>query len=128
DDHSLDRRYNIVTGKWIFPRLQGWMTHFCLDQVHLANAALVLLEGSDLLRIGRPEKDRAVAPDPTSVVRRVAEILDTIRGELLFLASRNIANPQVPIADKGGELLVGGERLVASPRTTAAGSSAGWST
>src|SRR5438045_1959425 len=96
------------------------MTHLGLNQVHLANSPLVLLKGRDLLRIWRPEEDRAVAPDPTGVVRRVAEVLDTVGSELLLLASRDVANPQVPIvADKGGALLVWGECMVARRRAAA---------
>ena len=55
----------------------GWPTRG-VHQIHLADAALVLLKGRDLFRIGRPEQDRPVAVRPAGVVGGVAEILHAV--------------------------------------------------
>ena len=46
-----------------------------VDEIHLADVALVLLLSGDLLRVGRPAKDRAIAAAPAGVVGGVTEIL-----------------------------------------------------
>ena len=90
-----------------------------VDEVHLADAALVLLEGRDLLRVGRPDEDRAVAPRPAGVVGGVAEVLHAVGGELRFPARRDVAHPEVLVADERGQAAVG-RRDVGPDRRTAA--------
>ncbi len=70
------------------------------DEVHLIYLALVLLEGGNLLRIGRPQHDRAIGMLPASVVGGVAEVLHTILRQLRLFAGCNLAHPEVPVANK----------------------------
>ncbi len=51
DYHPLYGRGYVVTGKRILPRLQIRMADPGINQVHLADATLVLLKGGDLFRI-----------------------------------------------------------------------------
>ena len=78
-----------------------------VDEVHLADLALVLLVGGDLLRVRRPEHDGAIAAAPAGVVGGVAEVLLAVGGELAFLAGGEIADPQVPVADERRRPAVG---------------------
>ena len=55
-----------------------------VDQVHLADLALVLLLRRDLLRVGRPRHHRAVAAAPAGVVGGVAEVLRRRRSSARF--------------------------------------------
>ena len=82
DDDALDGGDHVVAGQRILPRAQRRVADLGFHQVHFADAALVLLEGGDLLGIGRPEDDGAVAAGPAGVVGGVAEILDAVGGEL----------------------------------------------
>ena len=111
DNDALDGRYDIIAGKRILPGLQGWMPNLCLDQIHLANSTLVLLKGRNLLGIRRPQQDWAIAADPARIVRRITEVLHAIGSDLRFLSSRNIADPEVPISNERGALLVRRPRL-----------------
>src|SRR5688572_19830881 len=90
------------------------MPNACVHQVHFADAALVLLEGRDLLRIRRPEYDRTIAHSPAGVVGGVAEVLHTVGGKLLLGAGGHFTNPQVMLADEDCALAVGRKRFVAS--------------
>src|SRR5262245_24393177 len=76
------------------------MANFGIDQVHLADLTLVLLEGRDLLRVGRPHEDRTVAAGPAGVVGGVAEILDAVGGQRRLAAGRSVAHPEIPVADE----------------------------
>ena len=62
---SITTRWMVVTtsspGSGYFHASQRGMPDLRIHQVHFADAALILLEGRDLLRIGRPEDDGAVA-------------------------------------------------------------------
>jgi len=107
DDHALNHRDDIVARQRILPRLKHRMPYFGLNQVHVAHVALVLLEGGNVFRIGRPDEDGAVTVRPSGVVGSVAEVFHPIGGELRLFAAGNIANPKVPIADECGELAVG---------------------
>src|SRR2546423_13631456 len=51
NNHPLDRGHLFIAGQWILPGLQLRMTDAGVDQVHLADAALVLLKGGNLLRV-----------------------------------------------------------------------------
>ena len=86
------------------------MAHLRVHEVHLTHAALVLLIGCDLLRIGGPQQNRAVAFRPAGVVRGVAEVLHTVGGELGFRARCHFPHPEVVIADKSRFFLVRGQR------------------
>src|SRR5665213_4212470 len=92
------------------------MAYARFQQVHFADAALVLLIGRELLRIGRPAHDRTIAVSPARVVGRVSEIPRAVFGELLFLAGCEVANPQIVIANECGALLVGRWRIGARTR------------
>src|SRR5215831_3431292 len=89
-----------------------------VHQVHLSHAALILLEGRDSFRIRRPLYDRAIAIRPTRIVRGVSEILDAVRGELRLLACRNLARPQVVIANEHHAFLIRRNRLDRSVTTS----------
>ena len=84
-----------------------------LDQVHVADVALVLLEGRDLPRVGRPEENRPVAPGPARVVGGVAEVLHAVGGELPLGAGREIADPEILVPDEGAQLPIGRNDRVA---------------
>src|SRR6266567_1622211 len=83
------------------------MAYLRVHEVHLADAALVLLKGRDLPRIGRPEDDGAVAPAPAGIVRGIAEVLDTVLGDLRFIAGGGVAAPEVEIPDDTERFLSG---------------------
>ena len=124
DNHALDHRHHRVARQRIFPRLQLRMADLGADQVHLADASLVLLKRRDLLRIGRPHQNRAVAAGPSGVVRGVAEIFHAVGGELRFLIRSRIAHPQVVIANEGGVFFVRRLRIVARGPASAPSASA----
>src|SRR5512143_161669 len=111
DDHALDRRNDAVAGEWILPGAELGVTDPRVDEIHLAHVALILLKRGDLLRIGRPDEDGAVAARPTGVVGRVTEVLDAIAGQLDLAIGRDIAHPQIPITNECGAIAVGGQRL-----------------
>ena len=52
DDDALKHRDRAVAGERIFPCLQLRVAYFGGDEVHLTDAALVLLEGGNLARVG----------------------------------------------------------------------------
>src|SRR5437763_6481715 len=91
-----------------------------VNQVHLANAALVLLKGGNLFRLRRPHQHRAIAVRPSSVVRGVAKIFHPISRELRFTACGDVAHPQVEIANERGALSIGRENVHGRPATTGA--------
>ena len=111
DDDALDHGDGVIAGKRIFPLMQDRVADFCLDQVHVADVALVLLKGGNLFRVGRPEDDGAITRNPAGVVGSVAEVFDAVVGELRFMASSDVAEPKIPVADEDGALAIGGERL-----------------
>src|SRR6185503_16828323 len=73
-----------------------------LDQEHVADFPFVLLLRRDLFRVRRPEQNRAFAARPAGIVRRVAEIFLAVFGELTLLTARDVANPEVPVANERG--------------------------
>src|SRR5581483_2465086 len=91
DDHPLNGCDNFITWKRILPGLQRRMAKLGFHQVHLAYATLVLLESSNLLRVRRPEQNRAVAVDPASVVGSIAEIFYAVGSKLRFLAGSDVS-------------------------------------
>src|SRR5262249_45925926 len=110
DDYALEHRDDAVPGERIFPRAERRVPDLRLDEVHIAHFALVLLRRRNSFAIRRPQQDRPVAAGPTGVIGRVAKVLGAIGGELLPLAGRHVANPEVPIANEGGALAVGRHR------------------
>ncbi len=122
DADALNHRDRVVARQRILPRLQRRMPGVRVDEVHLADASLILLERRDLLRVRRPDEDRPIAARPSGVVRRVAEILHAVRGHGRLPAARDVAQPQIPIADERGALAVG--RRHVEPRRDAAPSAA----
>src|SRR4051794_3859195 len=83
------------------------MADLGLDQIHLADAALILLEGGDALGVRRPDEDGAIALGPAGIVGGVAEVLDAVRRELRLAIGVERANPEVVVADEGRLLAVG---------------------
>ena len=94
-------------GSGYFQALQHRVADLRLDEVHVADLALVLLVGGDLLRVGRPEDDGAVARRPAGVVGGVAEVLHAVGRERVLLPRRDVADPEVPVPDEHGALAVG---------------------
>jgi hypothetical protein len=90
DDDALDHGHDLVTWQRVFPGLQYRVAHFGLDEIHLADLALILLKSRDLLGVRRPGYDRPVALDPSGVVGRIAIVLDTVRRELFFRFGRDL--------------------------------------
>jgi hypothetical protein len=131
EDHALDHGHYRIARQGIFPGLQRGMTRGGGNQVHFADAALVLLIGGNLTGIGGPEEHRIIARYPAGIIGGVTEILDAIGGELGFFAAGDVAHPQVVIANEGGGLAVGRSchtaagSAPASPAPTAAALSAG---
>src|SRR5580700_9587489 len=118
DDHPLDGGDHVIAGKRVLPLPQRRVAYLGIHQEHLADAALVLLEGGDLLRVRRPEDDGPLAPGPAGVVGGVTEVLDTILGELRLFAGGHVAIPQVVFANEDRAFMVGRDRFVA-PATAA---------
>jgi hypothetical protein len=106
DDHTLDHRHDRVARQWVLPRLQIGMADLGIDQIHLADLTLILLEGRDFLRVRRPHEDRTVATGPAGVVGGVAEILDAVGRQRRLAAGRHVAHPEIPVADKRHALRV----------------------
>ena len=100
DDDPLNHRDRRIARQRVLPRLQHRMPDLRLDQVHLADAALILLIRGDLLRVGRPRHDWAIAVRPSRVVGRVAEVFHAVERQLRFLVGRHVANPQIPVTDE----------------------------
>ena len=120
DDHTFDHEDLCVAGKRVLPRLQRRRPDVRADQIHLTHAAAVVLEGGDPFRVGRPHEDGRVALGPAGVVRGVAEILDAIGRQLHFLTGRDIADPQVEIANERGAFAVGRQTRCARTAGSAA--------
>ncbi len=70
-----------------------------------------MLEGGDLLRVGRPEQNRPVTLGPSGVVGGVSEVLDTIGGDLGLFSILGVADPEVVVTDEGGLGAVGGKNM-----------------
>jgi hypothetical protein len=114
DDDAVDHCHRGVAGQGVLPGLQRRVSDRRVHQVHLADAALILLERGDLPRVGRPAKNRAVAARPARVVGGVAEVLDAVFGERRFAAGGDIADPEIPVANESHAFPVGRRLGVAS--------------
>jgi len=129
DDDPVEHRHHLVAGQGELGNAQrrvGHRVHGRVDQIHLAHLALVLLVGGDLLRVGRPEDDGAVAAGPAGVVGGVAEVLLAVGGQLTLAARGHLAHPEVPVANERRQLAVGrGHRDVHGAATPAATPAAG---
>ena len=131
DHDALDGGDHCVAGQRILPGLELRVPDLGVDQVHFADAALVLLEGGDALGVGRPEQDGTFGPGPARVVGGIAEILHAVGGELGFAIGGEVADPEVVIAEEGVLFAIGGADVdaaesaasaaAASPASTAAG-------
>ena len=97
----------------------GWPT-LVFTQVHFSHAALVLCDGCDFFRIGRPDDDRPVTRSLSGVIRRVAEVRDAIGGELSFFGRGHIAHPQVVIANECRALPIRRQRFISAAASSAA--------
>ena len=111
DHDTVNHGDDFVAGQRVLPRLERRMPDPGVDQIHLADVALILLKRGDLLRIRRPRDDRAIAACPSGIVGGVAEVLHAIGGERRFPARRDIAHPQVPVADEHRFRAVGRRRV-----------------
>ena len=96
------------------------MTDDGVDEVHLADAARVVPEGRDLLRVRRPDDDGRVAARPAGVVGGVGEVLDAVGRELRLAAGRDVAHPEVVVAHERRARAVGREHVGASAAGSAA--------
>src|SRR5215467_4120812 len=76
-------------------------------EIHIPGASRIVLEGGDLCRVRRPDKDRPIAFRPTRVIGGVSEVRNAVGGELLLLAGCGVPDPQVVVADKRGPLSIG---------------------
>src|SRR5215475_13305190 len=75
-------------------------------EVHIPRSSRIVLEGGDLFRVRRPDKDWPIAFSPTRVIGGVAEVRNAVGGELLLLAGCGVPDPQVVVADKRGPLSI----------------------
>jgi hypothetical protein len=99
DDHAVHAERHGVRRQRVAPLLQLRRAHVRRDQVHVADAAGILLERLDPPRVRRPHQQRHRAPRPARVVRGVAEVLHAVRRERAVLARLQVAHPQVVVAD-----------------------------
>ena len=83
------------------------MARLSPDQIRLTDTALILLEGCDPARVGRPENDGVMGVLPSGVVGGVAEIIYPVCGELRLFARGELAYPEIVVANEGRELSVG---------------------
>ena len=91
----LKHRDDAVARQRILPRLERRVADLRVDEIHVAHPALVLLERRDLPRVGRPDENGPIAAHPAGVVRRVAEVLDAVGGELRLTSGGDVAHPEV---------------------------------
>jgi len=96
----------VVAWQRIFPRLKLRVPDLCADEIHLADAPLILLKGRDLLRIRRPHDDRPIALRPAGVVGGVAEVLDAVGRERGLPSRFHVAQPEIPVANEDGAFAV----------------------
>jgi hypothetical protein len=100
-----------VTDERVFPRVRPGVADLRRRRREVGHRALILLEGRDLLRVGRPDHDRLIRMFPAGIVRCVAEILDAIGRQLPLRAGVDVAYPQIPVAQEYRTLAVrGGDR------------------
>ncbi len=121
DHDPVDPEDHAVLGERVLPRLQPRVPDVRRDEVHLAHAAGIVLERRDPARVRRPEQDRPVALRPAGVVRRVAEVLDAVRGQPRLLARLEVADPEVVVADERGAPAVRGDDAIARRPVAATG-------
>ncbi len=107
DHDPVQQRHRLVTGQRILPRLEHRVAGRGLDQVHLADLAFVLLERGHLLRIRRPQDDRARRRPPAGVVGGVAEVGHAVGRERTLDLRGQVAHPQVPVLDEDRARAVG---------------------
>ena len=69
---------------------------------------------------GDHDDDRAIAAAPAGVVGGVAEVLDAVGRQLPLLACRDVAHPEIPVANEDAALAVGrhGQRLAVGGRAS----------
>ena len=109
NDHSAHHAHELVARQRHLPLREGGVAHLVAHHIEVAELAVVLLLGGDLLAVGRPLEDGAVAVHPARVVGGVAEVLDAVGGELRFGAragAGDVANPEVESSNEGGALSV----------------------
>ena len=102
DHDALDHGHVFIADQRIAPGLQLRMTIRNGNHVHHAGLALVLLEGGDVLRVGRPEQDGLVGVGPAGVIRGVAKVRNAVVRQLGLGTRFYVAQPQVPVAQKRG--------------------------
>src|SRR5580704_13957517 len=81
DDDSAQRCDDRVPGHRVLPSLELWVARLRPDQICLTDIALILLEGCDPARVGRPENDGVMGVLPSGVVSGVAEISRPVGSE-----------------------------------------------
>ena len=93
DDDALNLEDLVVAGQRILPRFELRMADGGVHQIHLADAAAVVLKCRDLFRIRRPEQNRPIAAGPAGVVGCVAKIFHAVLRELRLLAGGRHREP-----------------------------------
>src|SRR3989442_6815903 len=101
------------------------MTDASINQVHLADAPLVLLKGRNLFGIRRPHEHCAIAVRPARIVRGIAKIFHAIGRQLSLFAGRDVTHPEVEIENERGALFVRRKNVNRSSTTTTASSLSG---
>src|SRR6185437_429117 len=106
DDYARDHRDHTVTWIRALPVIQVRVAHARVDEIHVADVAIILLLCSDLFRVRRPENDWTIAVYPACVVGCVAEIFLAVRGQLLLATRGDVADPEIPVANECDALSV----------------------
>src|SRR5256885_15991191 len=115
---AMNHRDRAVPRKGILPRLQRLVADSCVDQVHLTERPIILLERRNLAGIRRPDDDWPIASHPARVVSRVTKVFRAVGRQLRLPARCNVAHPQVVVANEGCLGAVGRDRFRAATWTT----------
>jgi hypothetical protein len=111
DDDPVDHEDLFIAGQRVLAHGERRMADDGVDVIHLADAARVMLKRRDPLRIGRPHDHRHIASRPAGVVGCVAEVLDTVGGQLRLGAGCDVAHPEIEIASERRACAVGRQYL-----------------
>ena len=108
----LDLEDMLIAGQRILPDIKLRASDPGVPQREIADFAAIVAEAGDLAGIRRPFQHRASAADPAGVVGGVAVVFLSVEGQLRQLAGGGVAQPEVVLADEGGQAAVRGEEFV----------------